>query len=260
MPLPPSPPLPASLGVRPVAHRALHDIAAGRPENSRAALRAAMAAGYPAEIDVQVSADGHAMVFHDDRLERLTATAGPVRARTAAELGAIGLRGGNEGIPTLAEVLALVAGRVALLIEIKDQDGALGPGVGALEHSVATALAGYRGEVAVMSFNSHSVAAFAAAAPGVARGVTTASFTADAWPAVPAATRARLREMSHAEALGVAFVSHEAADLARPAVQALRARGTTLLCWTIRSPKAEAEARALADNITFEGYRPALPA
>ena len=136
----PAPPLPAAFLERPIAHRALHG--PGRPENSRAAIRAAVAAGYGIEIDVQPSADGVAMVFHDADLDRLTGTAGPIRGRTAADLARLPLHGGDEGIPTLAEVLALVAGRVPLLVEIKDQDGALGPGVGALEAATAAACAG----------------------------------------------------------------------------------------------------------------------
>ncbi|MEJ2036589.1 MAG: glycerophosphodiester phosphodiesterase family protein, partial [Maritimibacter sp.] len=84
----------------PIAHRAYHDVTDGRPENSRAAIRAAIARGYGIEIDVQLSADGQAMVFHDYVLDRLTGERGPVRQKTAAELGAIPLIGGDEGIPT----------------------------------------------------------------------------------------------------------------------------------------------------------------
>ena len=123
--------------------------------------RAAIAAGYGIELDVQRSADGEAMVFHDDAMPRLTGEPGLVRDYTAAALGRIALRDGGETVPTLAEFLALVAGRAPLLIEIKDQDGALGPDVGPLEARVAALLAGYAGPAALMSFNPHSVAALA---------------------------------------------------------------------------------------------------
>lgn len=73
-----APRLPAALLRRPIAHRALHDVAAGRPENSRAAMRAAIDAGYAIEIDLQLSQDGQAMVFHDYDLARLTGTPGPI--------------------------------------------------------------------------------------------------------------------------------------------------------------------------------------
>ncbi|MFN3613630.1 MAG: glycerophosphodiester phosphodiesterase family protein, partial [Rubrimonas sp.] len=165
--------LPAVFTGPAIAHRGLHDRAAGRIENSRAAVRAAVEAGYGVEIDVQLSADGEAMVFHDDALDRLTARSGPLKALTAAELGRIALTGSAETIPTLAEILAVTSGRAALLIEIKDQGGRMdATGVGPLEARVAALLGDYAGPVAVMSFNPASVAAMRDAAPSVPRGLT----------------------------------------------------------------------------------------
>lgn len=252
--------LPAAFLSLPLAHRGLHDRAAGRPENSRAAARAAIAAGYGIECDIQPSADGTPMVFHDYDLRRLTGRAGRIQALSAAELGRTPLLGGDEGIPTLAAFLRTVAGRMPLLIEIKDQDGAMGAGVGPLETAVAKALAGYAGPVAVMSFNPHSVAAIAAVAPQVPRGMISSAYAPDDWPLLPAAVRDRLRGIPDIDATGASFISHEAADLTRPRVAALKSTGTAILCWTIRSPEAEAEARRIADNITFEGYAAPFPA
>ncbi|WP_444460896.1 glycerophosphodiester phosphodiesterase family protein [Rhodobacter capsulatus] len=248
------PPLPAAFLTRPIAHRALHDRAAGRPENSRAAVRAAVAAGYGIEIDLQPSADGVPMVFHDYDLRRLTGVPGRLRGLRAAELAEIPLSGGDEGIPTLAEVLAIVDGRVPLLIEIKDQDGAMGPDVGPLEAATAQVLAGYAGPVAVMSFNPHAVAAFHRHLPGVPVGLTTSAYTAADWPLLPAKVRAHLAGIPDYERVGASFISHEAADLGSARVATLKAQGAAVLCWTIRTPKAEAEARKIAHNITFEGY------
>lgn len=253
------PALPDAFLRLPLAHRALHDRAKGRPENSRAALKAAIGAGYGTEIDVQLSSDGHAMVFHDDTLDRLTPDAGPLHARTRAELAHIPLIGSHEAIPTLEDVLALVAGQIPLLIEIKDQDGALGADVGPLEKAVAEALQGYKGPIAVMSFNPHSVTTFSRHAPHIAHGLTTAAFDPAAWPQLPATTRDRLREIPDYDTSGASFISHEAGDLARPRVAELKSAGAAILCWTIRSPEAEARARTLADNITFEGYLPPCP-
>lgn len=253
-------PLPAAFLRTPVAHRALHDRRVGRPENSPAAFRAAIDAGYGIECDVQPSADGVPMVFHDYDLRRLTGIPGRIRGLTAAKLRTLRLRDGDDGIPTLAEMLALVSGRVPLLIEIKDQDGDMGPAVGALERAVAEALAGYAGPVAVMSFNPHSVAAFAAAAPAIPRGLTTSAYSAEDWPLLTPKVRDRLRDIPDYDAVGASFISHEAHDLARPRVAELKARGAAVLCWTIRSPEAEAEARRVADNVTFEGYAATVPA
>lgn len=254
-----APILPRSFATVPLAHRALHDAADGRPENSRAAIRAAIAAGYGIEIDVQLSSDGVAMVFHDYHLERLTEAQGAVRLVASGTLRATTLRGGNEGIPDLPEVLALVAGQVPLLIEIKDQDGAMGTRVGLLEQATARALAGYRGDVAVMSFNPHSVDALQELCPDVPRGLTTSAFVPENW-GLPEDVCAHLREIPDYARVGATFISHEIADLQRARVAELKSGGATICCWTVRSAAQEAQARAVADNITFETYHPALNA
>jgi len=250
-------PLPSAFVVHPLAHRGLHHAANGIPENTRAAVRAAVEAGYGIEIDVQPSADGQAMVFHDEDLERLTGETGETAGRKAADLSRLRVLGSEETIPTLPEILRIVDGRVPLLVEIKDQNGALGPVAEKLEASVAAALETYAGPVAIMSFNPHSVAAMARLAPGIPRGLTTAAYDEAGWETVPEARRSRLRDIADYAGVGASFISHEAEDLARPRVTELKALGAVVLCWTIRSPQAEARARTVAQNITFEGYRPA---
>jgi glycerophosphoryl diester phosphodiesterase len=240
--------------IKPIAHRALHDLAKGRPENSRAAIRAAIKAGYGIEIDLQLSRDGQVMVFHDETLDRLTMETGPLNQRSAAELSKIPLRGANETIPTLTEVLKLVAGRAPLLIEIKDQQGELGPTDGKLEAATAAALANYTGPVALMSFNPNTVITMARLAPGIPRGITTSSFDPAEWQPIAPATCDRLRAIPDYEHTQSCFISHETNDLENPRVAALRQQGATILCWTITSPEAEAKAREVAQNITFENY------
>lgn len=247
-------PLTTSFLDRPIAHRALHDITDGRPENSRAAIKAAIDAGYGIEIDVQLSSDDQAMVFHDYTLARLAEADGPIRQRSAVELAGIGLKHGDEGIPTLPEVLDIVDGQVPLLIEIKDQDGAMGPNVGPLEASVAEALQGYTGDVAVMSFNPHSVTAFGKLVTGIPLGLTTCAFTADDWPLIPAKRREELADIPDFDRLGCSFVSHDRTDLKNPAVTRIKDAGHPICCWTIRTAEQEAEARKIVDNITFELY------
>jgi glycerophosphoryl diester phosphodiesterase len=254
-----APPLPPSFLGAPLAHRGLHDRSRGIVENSRAAIAAAIARGYGIEIDLQLSADGRAMVFHDDDLGRLTAASGRIGARSAADLGALRLDGGDEGIPTFAEVLALVGGRAALLVEIKDQTGRMGPDTGRLEAAAARDLVGYDGPLALMSFNPHSVAALARAAPHLPRGLTTCAWRPENWPDLPPARGDELRAITDFAATGASFLSHEVTDLGRPRVAELRAAGAALLCWTVRSPQVEAEARRIAQNVTFEGYAAAIP-
>jgi len=138
---------------RPFAHRGLHDTAQGIYENSRAAFVGAIEQGYGIELDVQMSRDGQAVVFHDDTLDRLTDHTGPVRALTAADLSGVTIGTSTDTIEPLADILAQIGGRVPILIEIKDQSLTLTETDGILERAVAQAVADYRGPAAVMSFN-----------------------------------------------------------------------------------------------------------
>jgi glycerophosphoryl diester phosphodiesterase len=248
--------LPPGFLTVPLAHRGYHDRAKRCPENSASAFRAAISAGYGIELDVQLTADGQAMVFHDETLDRMTGQKGAVVDHTAADLGAIRLAGSDDLIPTLPQVLALVAGKVPLLIEIKDQFDTQGK----LEAATAKALARYDGPVAVMSFNPECIAEMLRLAPDIARGLTTDRFDYDDWAPLPHAICDRLREIPDYDPTLSSFISHSAKDLPYPRVVELKARGAAILCWTIRSPKSEADARRIADNITFEGYPAALRA
>lgn len=254
------PQLPVQFLSASVAHRALHDVTDGRPENSRAAIRAAISAGYAIEIDLQPSQDGCPMVFHDYMLDRLAEAHGAIKARSQAELAQISLKGGDgEGIPTLGEVLELVAGQVPLLIEVKDQDGNLGANIGPLEKATAQALEGYEGPVALMSFNPHSTTALAQYAPHIARGLVTSSYDPKDWSPVPAAICDQLREIPDFDRSQSSFISHEVGDLTRQRVQDLRASGVPVLCWTVKSQAVEDDVRAWVDNVTFEQYLSPLP-
>lgn len=238
----------------PIAHRGLHG--PGVPENSMAAFRAAVAAGHAIELDVQPAEDGTPLVFHDDDLDRMTGIGGAISALSPDEAGALRLMGTDEGIPTLAEVLRMVAGRVPVLVEIKDQDGTLGPDMGELPLAVAALVADYRGPVAVMSFNPDAARMVAETAPGIAVGLTSCDFPEDDWPGVPASRRASLARLEDFDRAGASFISHHHGDLANPAVTALIGRGVPVLCWTIRSAEQERAARGVAANITYEGYTP----
>ena len=250
---------PSALVKAPFAHRGFHDLNAGRPENSPAAFSAAVERGYAIELDVQLSSDGQAMVFHDYALDRLTAETGPIQQRTAEALAQVKLKGGTDTIQTLPQILSLIDGRVPLLVEIKDQDGAMGDAIGPLEIATARALQDYAGDVAVMSFNPHSIARMALLAPDLTRGIVTSAYRYADWP-LSKATCDHLREIPDYDRSGASFISHEVDDLSRPRVAELRKIGAMVCCWTVRSTEIEAAARQYADNITFEGYDAVRPA
>ncbi len=239
---------------QPITHRTLHDVTAGRPENSLAGAAAAIERGYGIEIDVQISKDGIPMVFHDYSLERLTAETGTIAQRTAAELGDIQLTHGNEGIPTLKDFLEFVDGRVPLLVEIKDQDGALGPNVGALAKTTCEVLKQYDGPVALMSFNPHTMAKCAKYAPHIPRGLVTGAFLAKDWVFVSEERRNELAGITDYDRVGASFISHNVNFLQAPVVSERKKQGASVLCWTVRTALIEDTARAVADNVTFEGY------
>lgn len=241
----------------PIAHRTLHDVAMGRPENSWEGLDAAIAANYAIEIDLQLSRDGVPMVFHDYDLDRLTDHTGNVADFDAKALEQITLTGGQRGIPRFDAFMKYVDGRVPVLIELKDQDGALGDATTAIEAATCEVLRSYRGAVAVMSFNPHMIARCAMLAPNVPRGLVTDPFAHDDWPNVPQARREELVGIPNFKEMGCTFISHNRADLTAEPVARIKQSGAKIFCWTVRSQNQENDARKIADSITFEGYTPA---
>ncbi|MDI4666119.1 glycerophosphodiester phosphodiesterase [Xanthobacter autotrophicus] len=240
------------LTARPVAHRGLHDAARGIIENAGPAMDAAIAAGYAIELDLQASADGEAMVFHDFTLDRLTDARGPLAARPAAELGAIVFRGTGDPILTLPQLLERVAGRVPLVIEIKSTFA----GDTRLAARATDLVAAYKGPAALMSFDPQMLEAVRARAPAVARGIVAERHYGPEWPDIGPSRGFVLANMLHWPRSRFQFVNYRVADLDQPAVRLLRAVGMPVLAWTVRTPDQRARAARLADQIVFEGFRP----
>jgi len=105
----------------PIAHRGLHDSSQGAIENTAAAVRAAIAASYGIEVDVQLSGDGEAMVYHDDALGRLTEGEARLDRLSAAELKRVPFRNSSERMMTLGDLCDLVGARTTILIELKSR-------------------------------------------------------------------------------------------------------------------------------------------
>jgi glycerophosphoryl diester phosphodiesterase len=240
----------------PIAHRTLHDVSDGRPENSWEGLDAAISAGVAIEVDLQLSRDGVPMVFHDYELDRLTERKGLVADYDADELEKMILKGGTRGIPRFDDFMAYVAGQVPVLVEMKDQDGALGEKLTAMEAETCAVLRNYIGAVAIMSFNPNMMARCAMLAPDIPRGLVTDPFLEQDWPNVPKDRRQEYAAIPHYGVIGVTFISHNRADLLAEPVAKLKQSGATIFCWTVRSAEQEKQARKVADSITFEGYLP----
>jgi glycerophosphoryl diester phosphodiesterase len=227
---------------RPIAHRGYHDLNGNRWENTLAAFAAAAERGFAIECDVHLSADGVPVVFHDDELKRLTGTDGYVWQRTAAELQALGIGGTADRVPTLAELLGLVAGRVPLVIELK---GIPGHDAG-LVAKVAKQLRSYDGQAAIMSFDHWLVRDFARDAPGIPAGLT-------AWGDKPHQFEAHFSMLGS----GISFVSYDVGALPNPFVGFARERlGMPVVTWTVRDRAGVDATLAHADQMTFEGFDP----
>lgn len=242
------------LTARPIAHRGLHDAAAGVIENTRSAVVGAYEANYAIEVDLQLSADGEAMVFHDDRLERLTEAKGPVASLASTELKSLAFRATADRMLTLGDLCEIVAGRTPLLLEMKSFfDGDL-----RLVSRTVDVLKGYRGPVAVMSFDPDQVTALRGIAPQLVRGIAASRrYDHPKWKGLPRATIRRMAYFLHVPQSRPQFVAYGIEHL--PALPALAARwilGLPLLTWTVRTAEERWRAARWADQIIFEGFRP----
>jgi len=238
---------------RPLAHRGLHDEQNGIIENTVSAFAAAITGRYGIECDLQISADGEAMVYHDDALGRLSDGKGRLDAMTAAELKRVPFRATADRMMTLGDLLDLVAGRVTLLIEIKSRfDGDL-----RLATRTAAVLAGYPGPVAVISFDPAPIAELRRIAPRIVRGIVAGrGHPPHVWKFLNPAQRFELTFLLHAPMSRPAFLAHRVDDLAAITPRAARLLfRLPLLAWTVRSAQDRMMAARFADQMIFEGYR-----
>ncbi len=156
------------------AHRGLHDNATDHPENSLAAFKLAVDAGFGIELDVQVSKDGIPVVFHDEKLERMTGKPGVIADYTLDELQHFKLGSSDETIPRFSDVLALVNGQVPLIVELKTEAAKLG-----VAPKAAELLDQYTGLYCMESFNPLLVLWFKKNRPTVVRGQLAEAFMKD---------------------------------------------------------------------------------
>lgn len=225
----------------PVAHRGYHDMNETVWENTLSAFSRAIEAGFAIECDLQLASDSVPVVFHDHNLERLCSIKGDVRERTSAELGMLAVGGTSDRIPTLKQMLKLVAGRTPLIIEIK---GRPGEDDGFVE-AILEDLDGYHGKLALMSFDHHILKELKAAGAPFSIGLTAEGVKPEDF-------------FAHDEAmqLGLDFISYHHAHLPNSFVTAQRQSGVPVITWTVRDEKARAHTYSHADQMTFEGFDP----
>ena len=242
------------LTARPVAHRGLHDAAHGVIENMRAAALGAIAGRFAIECDIQLSADGEAMVHHDSVLGRLTEGSGRIRDKGAAELKEVRFKATSERMMTLAELCELVAGRVPLVIEVKSHFD----GDRKLVKRMAEVLSSYQGPAAGMSFDPDQVVALRELIPSRPRGIVAERhYTEKDWPEASPAQRRDMTHLRHFFRTQPDFVAYYVDELPAAAPWLTRnVFGCPLLSWTVRTPEQRTRAARYADQMIFEGFVP----
>jgi len=242
------------LTARPVAHRGLHDRARGIIENMPGAALAAIDGNFAIECDIQLTADGEAMVHHDDALGRLTEGSGVLLGLTSQALKAVTFRDTPERMMSLGDLCALVGGRVPIVIELKGHFD----GDRKLVRRMAEVLASYAGPVAAMSFDPDQVKALRETLPELPRGIVAQRLYSEAdWPEATLAQRKGMRHLKHAFRTRPHFVAYWVNDLPAPAPWIARhVFGLPLLTWTVRTPEQRERAVRCADQMIFEGFRP----
>ncbi len=238
---------------KPIAHRGLHNENKGRVENSASAFEKAIAKGFSMECDLQLTADGQAVVFHDDEVDRVLDGKGKVKSLTVKQIQKMKFRGGKDRVQTLQELLEQVDGRETIVIEIKslwDDDMTL-------TRHVLEVLAQYKGPFAIMSFDENILTCAAELQPNIVRGITADRVTDPYYNMLPVSRRIAMQSLEHLPRSKPHFISYYFHDLPFQPVGEIRQRGFPIITWTIRSDAEARLARRYSDQITFENYKPA---
>lgn len=230
------------------AHRGMFSAAEGVCENTLPAFEAAIRAGVGIELDVQLTKDGEAVVFHDETFLRLLGDRARVSERTLAEIEEIRLPGG-EPIPTFRQALDAIAGRAPLLIEVKPYNRPLKTAQKALETMRDRDGAWADGGCAIESFHPAIVRYFRKSAPGVPCGQLVSPRGKVALFLRLCMRSLILNAWSRPHFIAYPLPGGLAPRLFR------RVFGAPVACWTVRS-EADWRYAAAFDAAIFEGEAP----
>lgn len=231
---------------QPIAHRGLFTDKI--PENSLSAFKNAIKSKLPIELDVTILTDGTVVVFHDEKLARLTGKDGFISNCSYADIAKLTLSGTKEKIPTLKEALEVIDGKVPILIEIKNFGK-----VGTIEKAVWKALQGYRGEYAIQSFNPYTLEWFKKNAPKIKRGQLSCFFKNKE---ITGVKRFSLKRMLLNKKISEPnFINYAAEDMPNKYVKKYYGK-IPVLAYTIESEADESRLENYVDNIVFDKYTP----
>ena len=249
---------PAWLTRRPIAHRGLHNKAKGVIENTLQAAQAAIAKGFAIECDLQMSADGEAIVFHDKTLDRLTDASGPLAAMNAAGIAKVRIMGANEPPPGFAAFLAAVGGRTAIICELKSRFD----GDWRIADRAAAIAADYRGPLAFKSFDPDLAAYLRLRRPHMAPSfgpcpigiLAQASYDGPDWAHLSAEQKRDWTDFDHFDLARPDFLSWNVDDLPHKIPFLVKQlTGAPVMAWTVRTAPQREAAHKWADQIVFDG-------
>ncbi|MEE1611541.1 glycerophosphodiester phosphodiesterase family protein [Microvirga sp. CF3016] len=247
---------PSWLVAKPIAHRGLHNKAEGIIENTISAAEAAIARSFPIELDVQLTADNEAIVFHDFELDRLTGQTGLVAERKLSELSGIEIAGakGGDKIPAFTRYLGTIAGRTPLIVEIKSRFN----GDMRLTKRVIEILAGYSGPFVVKSFDPDIVAFLRQHAPDITRGfIGELEYASKADSFLTPEKKHRMANLLDFEEMQPHFLSWRVKDIPCASTHLSRILSSLpVMTWTVRTPEDRSHAEKHADQMVFEGFLP----
>ncbi|MTI16391.1 glycerophosphodiester phosphodiesterase [Rhodobacteraceae bacterium RKSG542] len=244
------------LFARPIAHRGYHSKEDGIIENTPSAVQAAVDKNFGIEVDLQQTLDDEALVFHDDTLERLTENEGTVSQLSLSELRGCKMRGTNDPIWRLEELLELVDGKVPLTIELKSLYKEEGQN-GFLDH-IGKALSQYKGSAAIKSFDPRMLKYMRARYPEIVRGAVSMTHPGPSeaehfnWIELRLISR-----MLHMVGTEPHFISYFVNDLPVPLLPMMHKwRTLPVMTWTVRTAEQRQKAATYANQMVFEGFDP----
>lgn len=231
----------------PIIQRGLHGDKV--PENSISAFKQAIKNKLPIKFEVSALADGTPVVFNDERLARMTGADGFISSLNISDIENFKLQGTKEKIPTLAEALDVIDGKVPLLIEIKNKGK-----VGMFEKNIWKELIKYDGEYAIASFNPETLEWFKNNAPKIKRGQFSSFFKNN--DSLSALRKYALRKMVYNKKVSEPnFIIYNEADM--PNKYLRKYYGVLpVLAYTIKTDGEELRLKGFCDNFIYDDYTP----
>lgn len=238
------------------AHRGLHDRTAGRPENSLSAFRAAVEAGFGAELDIHLMADGALAVVHDSDLARVCGRPGIVESMRREDLAAYPLLGSGETVPLLEDVLAVFEDRGPLIIELKPVRG----NVNDLTDAAMARLAAWRGAYCVESFHPAALLRLRRRWPEVIRGQLSQRYGHGQRSGFGRLADRAMTKLSVCALSRPDFIAYRWQDRDEPALaRALERYRAHEVSWTVRDRRTMERLEAAGSTVIFESFLPDGP-